>query len=140
MADARVDPERVAQMIAHRVCCGAEHDPANGKLHGLCVVCGVQWPCEYVGPLPSDGGPGAEFWRHAQEELLRAEKLHGPMNSLHEAYAVILEEVDELWEHCRAKRSERNATEIREELIQIAAMAARTSLNLGLEKEEPGAD
>jgi len=41
--------ERTAQLIAHRVCCGTEHDPANGKLHGYCVVCGVPWPCEYAG-------------------------------------------------------------------------------------------
>ena len=45
--------ERAAQMIAHRACCGVEHDPQNGKLHGYCVVCGVPWPCEYVGPKPS---------------------------------------------------------------------------------------
>lgn len=44
-----VDVERVAQLIAHRACCGTEHDPLNGKLHGYCVVCGVPWPCEYAG-------------------------------------------------------------------------------------------
>lgn len=44
--------ERAAQCIAHRACCGSEHDPLHGKLHGYCVVCGVPWPCEYVGPLP----------------------------------------------------------------------------------------
>jgi hypothetical protein len=42
--------ERTAQLIAHRACCGSEHDPANGKLHGYCVVCGVPWPCEYAKP------------------------------------------------------------------------------------------
>lgn len=48
-----VGAERVAQLTAHRVCCGTEHDPANGKLHGYCVVCGVPWPCEYAGtPTP----------------------------------------------------------------------------------------
>lgn len=36
----------LAACTAHRACCGVEHDPANGKLHGLCVVCGVPWPCE----------------------------------------------------------------------------------------------
>jgi hypothetical protein len=41
--------ERAAQLIAHRACCGTEHDPANGKFHGYCVVCGVPWPCEYAG-------------------------------------------------------------------------------------------
>ena len=36
----------VAAAMAHRACCGSEHDPLNGKLHGYCVVCGVAWPCE----------------------------------------------------------------------------------------------
>src|SRR5690606_34434569 len=36
--------ERIAQLTAHRGCLGVEHDPANGKLHGYCVVCGVPWP------------------------------------------------------------------------------------------------
>lgn len=49
---ASVDPERVAQLIAHRACCGVEHDPVNGKLHGACIVCGVPWPCEYAGKPP----------------------------------------------------------------------------------------
>jgi hypothetical protein len=44
--------ERTAQIAAHRVCCGTEHDAANGKLHGYCVVCGVPWPCEYAGKPP----------------------------------------------------------------------------------------
>lgn len=48
--------ERTAQLQAHRACCGTEHDPLNGKLHGLCVVCGVDWPCEYAGTPPSHGG------------------------------------------------------------------------------------
>ena len=37
---------RIASAVAHRACCGTEHDPANGKFHGYCVVCGVPWPCE----------------------------------------------------------------------------------------------
>lgn len=35
-----------AAALAHRACCGSEHDPAQGKHHGYCVVCGVPWPCE----------------------------------------------------------------------------------------------
>ena len=50
--------ERIAQITAHRACCGSEHDVSNGKIHGCCVVCGVPWPCEYAGtpsrhPAPS---------------------------------------------------------------------------------------
>lgn len=47
-----INTERVAQLIAHRACIGVEHDPANGKLHGHCVVCGVPWPCDYAGTPP----------------------------------------------------------------------------------------
>lgn len=36
----------LAAAYAHRACCGVEHDPNRGKLHGYCVVCGVPWPCE----------------------------------------------------------------------------------------------
>lgn len=45
--------ERTAQLLAHRGCCGSENDPANGKIHGYCVVCGVPWPCEYAGTPPA---------------------------------------------------------------------------------------
>lgn len=38
--------QSLASALAHRACCGTEHDPENGKLHGFCVVCGVPWPCE----------------------------------------------------------------------------------------------
>jgi len=37
---------RTAMLTAHRACGPAEHDPANGKIHGDCVVCLVPWPCE----------------------------------------------------------------------------------------------
>src|SRR6476619_4813163 len=36
-----------------------------------------------------------------QRELSQARATHAPMNSHHEGYAVILEELDELWEVCK---------------------------------------
>ena len=39
-----------------------------------------------------------DLWVEVQEELARAQELHEPFNSAHEGYAVILEELDELWE------------------------------------------
>ena len=66
-------------------------------------------------------------------EAARAETLHAPMNSAHEAYAVILEEVDELWDEVKKKQSQRNNAAMRSELIQIAAMAVRAIDNLGLD-------
>lgn len=60
--------ERTAQLLAHRGCCGTEHDPTNGKLHGCCVVCGVPWPCEYAGKPPAQDAKVAD----ALAELLAA--------------------------------------------------------------------
>ena len=50
---AGIDPERVAQMIAHRAVSKLEHDPAQGKYFGCCVICGTPWPCTYAGPVPA---------------------------------------------------------------------------------------
>jgi len=32
---------------AHVPCTGTQHDPLNGLLHGYCVRCRQEWPCEY---------------------------------------------------------------------------------------------
>jgi len=77
------------------------------------------------------------------EELERAEAKFGPFNSSHEGYAVILEELDELWEVVKLnpkkievpytsdgdyqkvmQNSKRNSM-MRAEAIQVAAMAMR---------------
>lgn len=73
------------------------------------------------------------FLEEVRTELERA-KVHGSFHSVHEAYAVILEEVDELWEIARQKREHRDLSQLRRELIQIATMAWKASLNLGLEE------
>lgn len=74
-----------------------------------------------------------EFLQDMQQELIRAENLHPPYNSYHEAYAVILEELDEFWEIVRMKTEARNPKDARDELIQIAVTAWRSSRDLGLE-------
>ena len=68
---------------------------------------------------------GAEIALAIDNELVRAFKWQHQFASLHEAYAVILEEVDEVWEICRQKKPERNREKIRKELIQVAAMAVK---------------
>jgi len=60
------------------------------------------------------------------EEVARAEALHAPINSVHEGYSVILEELDEFWEQVRMKRKDRDPEKMRAELIQTAAMCIRT--------------
>lgn len=67
------------------------------------------------------------FDKLVEEELKRARKQHGNMQSLHEAYSVILEEVDEFWEHVKMKSKNRNPQEILGELVQISAMCQKTA-------------
>lgn len=47
----------------HRVVRAAEHDVGRGIFHGDCLLCGVSYPCEYVGT------PLAE----SERDTLRAE-------------------------------------------------------------------
>ncbi len=58
-------------------------------------------------------------------EFRRAEMHGGKFASAHEAYAVILEELDEFWEIVRQKRKNRSALEIEKELTQLGAMALK---------------
>lgn len=58
-------------------------------------------------------------------EVTQAEATWPPMNSAHEAYGVLLEEVDELWAHVKTKQSRRDLPAMRKEALQVAAMAIR---------------
>ena len=59
------------------------------------------------------------------EELKRARKMHGPVNSIHEGYAIILEELDEVWDEVKKKTKERDLDNLFKELIQVSAMAQK---------------
>lgn len=61
----------------------------------------------------------------AWQELQVAIAKFPPFHSAHEGYAVLLEEVDELWEHVKMRQGLRVQAEMRKEAIQIAAMALR---------------
>lgn len=70
----------------------------------------------------------AKFQRVAfdvQAELSGAVVNYSPMHSAHEGYAVILEELHELWDEVRVKDSKRSVDRMRKEAIQVAAMAIR---------------
>lgn len=72
----------------------------------------------------------SNFQELVTDELVSARAANGNMSSLHEAYSVILEEVDELWDEVKKKRRLRNHDNIRSELVQIAAMAQRAAEDL----------
>jgi hypothetical protein len=60
-----------------------------------------------------------------EDELRNAISQHPPMNSAHEGYAVLLEELDELKQEVWKKPAMRSKVRMAEEAIQIAAMAIR---------------
>jgi hypothetical protein len=68
-------------------------------------------------------GLRAALGMEAQAELARAEAQHAPMHGAHEGWAVIFEEVDELWDEVRKKKPDPKA--MRKEALQVAAMALR---------------
>jgi transcriptional regulator with XRE-family HTH domain len=58
------------------------------------------------------------------QELKRANKLYGTsFASAHEGYAILLEELDELWDEIKKKHPDQ--TRLREEAIQVGAMALK---------------
>lgn len=65
------------------------------------------------------------------KEVERAMKLYPTFNSLHEGYAVILEELDELWDAIKASKSLDADEAMCRECVQVAAMAVRFIQDLG---------
>lgn len=59
-------------------------------------------------------------------EVERATALHPRFNSSHEGFAVLKEEVDELWDAIKKN----DITHAREEAVQVAAMAIRFLLDV----------
>ena len=58
-------------------------------------------------------------------EYVKATEIYGPFSSYHEGYAIILEELEELWDEIKKKPEERNSVRIKREAIQTAAMCLR---------------
>lgn len=68
---------------------------------------------------------GAELADDIDREIYNAKRHGEKFASLHEAYAVILEEVEEVWEITLQKKKDRDPAKLRKELIQVAAMAIK---------------
>ena len=58
-------------------------------------------------------------------EYKRATEMNGSFNSPHEGYAVILEELDELWDEIKKKATARDNEKLQKEAVQVGAMALR---------------
>ena len=58
-------------------------------------------------------------------EHTKAVNRYASFNSAHEGYAILKEEVDELWDEIKKKDHIRDKKEMKKEAIQVAAMALR---------------
>ena len=68
------------------------------------------------------------------QEIVQAVNNWPPMNSQHEAFAVLMEEVDELWDCVRIKQKNRDLAKARNEAIQVAATAIRFAVEVCTEE------
>lgn len=69
------------------------------------------------------------LFHEIKQELTRAQKDYPAFNTAHEGYAILLEEVDELWDIVKQKQSRRDYSAMGDEAKQIAAMAIRFYLD-----------
>ncbi len=71
-----------------------------------------------------------------RDESRTAKHKHPPFQSVHHAYGIILEEVDEYWDEVRKKSSIRDHASMLKELVQIAAMCVRAGTEIHMPKVE----
>jgi hypothetical protein len=73
--------------------------------------------------LPTIGNRLAE---ELDDALHKAITKHAPFNTAHEGWAVIFEELDELWDEVRAwQPDDHRVVQMRKEAMHVAAMAIR---------------
>ena len=87
----------------------------------------LKWVLEKEKPINS----GYPLLGEVVDEMNKAISQFPTLHSLHEGYAIMLEEVDELWEHVKMNQKRRDKKAIKKECIQIAAMALRIILDCG---------
>ena len=71
-----------------------------------------------------------EVYEAVSKEVETAQQNWPPFNSAHEAYGVLAEEVDELWEHVKTNQKRRDLPAMKKEAIQVAAMAIRFAIEV----------
>lgn len=76
-----------------------------------------------------------EILKEIEREFYKASVVHPSMNSYHEGWATIREEVDELWDEIKKKNP--NRARLYNEAVQIGAMALRFILDLNLGPQVP---
>ena len=67
-----------------------------------------------------------------RDGVMAAARKHRPYASAHEAYAVILEELEEFWSEVIKKKEDRNSEVLLGELRDIASASVKAIVDLGL--------
>lgn len=112
---------RARQQLATDLVAAMDQAEPQPELQGLPQALSV--------PSPAEGG-NAFLWFQTRELERAREKHTAPITSVHAAYGIIKEELEEFWDE--VKRQERNRAKMAEELIQVAAMCQRAFEELGL--------
>jgi NTP pyrophosphatase (non-canonical NTP hydrolase) len=69
-------------------------------------------------------------------EALKATEKYPPFHTAHEGFAVLLEEVNELWDEVKVKQGKRDKAKLRKEAVQVAAMALRFIIDIADNEED----
>lgn len=113
---------------------GHLHDLQPFGLEGLiCPSCAL---IQAANAIKYGVMPQSQFLQRVDDELIRARMKFPPFNSYHEGYAIISEEVDELWDEVKKRPRARSRERLAEETIQIAAMCGRFAEDLKLLEAE----
>ena len=94
----------------------------------------VNMPSSNIDPILKES-PGrqnkvvTEFY----EEINKGVNKFGNYNSYHEAYAVIKEEFDELWDELKVNADNRDLNKVYKEAIQVAATSYRLAEEIYIE-------
>ena len=83
------------------------------------------WARAALESMPTSAAPEDADVAQIVAEVNEACAKWPPFNSAHEGFAVLKEEVDELWDHVKVNQKRRNLEEMRKEAKQVAAMALR---------------
>jgi hypothetical protein len=94
-----------------------------------------KWCLAIIGSSDVSNPRSVVFLEDMLAELSRARDIHvQPLNSHHEAWAVILEELDEFREEMRKQDGARDHVNAYRELVQTAAMCMRAAQDLHLDE------
>lgn len=85
----------------------------------------LEWNKLVENPEPSKFPELEENLQKVKTECLQAMRDWPPYNSAHEAYGVLMEEVEEFWDHVKTNQKRRDLPNMKKEAIQIAAVALR---------------